>query len=168
MLMDSKNKTGRIVRIGAVAALYVALTLSIAPLSFGALQFRISEVLMLLCFFKKDYIAALTLGCGIANLFSPMMALDLPFGTLATFLAAVCMWKSRNIWMASLFPVLLNGLIIGLELMIAFNEPFLLAGLSVAAGELAVVTVVGVPLFLLLRQNSFLMGWIGNDKAALQ
>ena len=41
----------RIVRAGLVAALYVALVLAFAPLSFGAVQFRVAEVLTLLPFF---------------------------------------------------------------------------------------------------------------------
>ena len=35
-----------------IAALYVALTWVLAPISYGAIQFRISEVLLLLVFFN--------------------------------------------------------------------------------------------------------------------
>jgi len=50
--MMKKSNLTAFLRICVTAALYVALTLVIAPLSYGALQFRISEVLTLLCFFK--------------------------------------------------------------------------------------------------------------------
>ena len=50
------NKTKRIVTTAAIAALYAATTLVIAPLSFGNYQFRISEVLVLLALFDPLYI----------------------------------------------------------------------------------------------------------------
>ena len=48
------NNIRRIVMNAAVAALYVVLTLVSYPLAFEAVQFRIAEMLMLLCFFRKD------------------------------------------------------------------------------------------------------------------
>ena len=48
-----KNKqTVWIARIAIMAALYVVLTLISYPFSYGLIQFRISEVLMLLCFWQ--------------------------------------------------------------------------------------------------------------------
>ena len=71
----SKNYVNRIAIFGIVTAIYVVITVLLMPYSFYGIQFRISEALVLLCFYKKDYIIPLTLGCAIANLFSPMMAL---------------------------------------------------------------------------------------------
>ena len=55
-----------LVKAGVVAAIYVALTL-VNPLSYGAVQFRISEFLNNLAPFNKRYVWALTIGCVIAN-----------------------------------------------------------------------------------------------------
>ena len=80
------NKTKRIVTTAAIAALYAATTLVIAPLSFGNYQFRISEVLVLLALFDPLYIGGLTLGCFIANMLGPNGIMDVIFGTIATFI----------------------------------------------------------------------------------
>ena len=78
-----------ITRNAIVAAIYVAITVATPFMSFGMLQIRIAEALMLLCFFRRDYIYGLTLGCAIANLFS-FMWIDFLVGTAATFLACLC------------------------------------------------------------------------------
>jgi len=43
--------TRRVVLIAIIGALYVVLTVGIAPLSFGPIQFRASEVLKILVLF---------------------------------------------------------------------------------------------------------------------
>ena len=63
------NKIKDIVRLAIVAAMYVLFTV-VNPFSYNAIQFRISEILMLLCFFRKDYTIALIIGCFISNFFS--------------------------------------------------------------------------------------------------
>ena len=146
-----------LVRLAVVAAVYVVVTLAGSWMAYGPVQFRVAEMLMLLCFYRRDYVYSLVLGCGIANLFSPMAALDVPFGTGATLLAALgIVFLARNLWAASLFPVILNGIIVGIELNVAFNEPLLLSMGTVALGELVVVTVVGVPVFKLLERNAYI------------
>lgn len=145
------------------AAVYVVLTVAISPLSYGSVQFRISEILVLLCVYHKDYAVSMTVGCLIANFFSPLGIWDIGFGTLATLIAVVGIVLCRkNIWIASLFPVLANGLIVGAELTILFQElPFWLNFLSVAFGEFVVVTVLGCPIFRLLEKNESFMRAIG-------
>ena len=59
-------KTEKIVIIAVVAALYAALTLALSPISFGPIQFRVSEVMTLLPLFGKGYIISLTIGCFLA------------------------------------------------------------------------------------------------------
>ncbi|MBR4949501.1 MAG: QueT transporter family protein [Clostridia bacterium] len=136
----------KLTRGALIAASYVVVTLLTASFAYKDIQFRVAEILMLLCFYKKDYILPLSLGCAFANLFSPMALMDITFGTLATVFAAIFMWKCKNIYIAALFPVLFNAVIVGAELRIMFDMPFLLSALSVGAGELAVM-VAGVILF---------------------
>lgn len=140
-------------RVSVTAALYVALTLAVAPLSYGAVQLRISEVLTLLCFFKKDYCYALILGCAISNLFSPLGALDLIFGVASTVFTVVGMRMVRNIWVASLFPAV-SMVFVAWELSL-LNMPFWYSFITAALGELVVVTAIGVPLFIALFKNRF-------------
>ncbi|HPN60864.1 MAG TPA: QueT transporter family protein, partial [Bacilli bacterium] len=72
------------IKMALVASIYVVLTIW-NPFSYTEIQFRISEVLVLLCFYRKDYIYALTIACIIANFFSPLGIIDVVLGSLATF-----------------------------------------------------------------------------------
>ena len=155
-----KNDTRRIAIYGLVAAIYVVLTVSLSFMSYGGVQFRIAEALTLLCFYNKGYIIPLSLGCAIANMFSPMVILDLPIGTLATFIALLLIIKSKNIIVASLMPVIVNAVIVGLELKIAFELPLFLSMLQIAFGELVCVTILGVIMFKTLESNQKFMNMI--------
>ena len=83
-----KNNTVKVLTIQAlIAAIYVVLTVAIAPFSYGTIQFRISESLSQLVVFSKKYWFPITLGVAIANIFSPLGIVDVFFGTLGTGLA---------------------------------------------------------------------------------
>ena len=154
--------TKRLVRTALIAAIYVVLTLLFAPISYGGVQFRVSEVLVLLAFFDPFYIGGLTLGCFIANMLGPNGPADIIIGTFATFLSvgaisltAKYMKNKVSLFIASLWPAVFNGILIGLELslFITPDVPFWINGLQVAAGELVVISVVGVPVFTVLKNK---------------
>lgn len=146
-----------------VAALYVGITFLTSSFAYLGIQFRIGEILLLLVFFRKDYSVGLILGCLIANLFSPLGVYDVVFGTLATALSVFCISKSKNLIIASLFPVIFNGLIVGLELYYVLELPFLINALTVALGELVVVTIFGTIIFTILRKKKYFMELIGAN-----
>ena len=102
----------KLVTNALIAAIYTAAALLLAPLSYGVLQFRVSEALVLLPFIKKDTIWGVTIGCLLANLLNPLGAnpLDVVFGTLATFIAAVLTARCKKLWQAGLPPVIINAL----------------------------------------------------------
>ena len=158
--MNSKIKD--IVRISIIASMYIVFTI-INPFSYNAIQFRISEILMILCFFRKDYSIGLILGCFISNLFSEIMLYDIIFGTLATVLACICMMFSKNIYVSIIYPIIFNAIIVGFELYLAFQSPFLLNALYVFIGE-ATVMIIGVLVFSKLRKNSHFMQLINANQ----
>ncbi|MBP5224986.1 MAG: QueT transporter family protein [Lachnospiraceae bacterium] len=148
-----------------IAAVYAVLTVAVAPIAYGPVQFRISEILIFLAFYNIRYIPGLILGCFIANLFSPMMAYDDIFGTIATAIAVFGIHYGRRLFKseaAGLFfgafvGAVVNGLIVGWELKLAFNEPFWFSAGTVAAGELAVL-IVGAVIFLQLAKIPYIRG----------
>ena len=157
------KKLRRMVFAAMIAAMYAALTLMLAPISFGNIQIRMAEAMVLLPVLFATSVPGVTLGCFMANLIGAMMGLnilgylDCVVGTLATVLAAVLSRKFahvryRNIpWLSVLMPVLFNGVIIGLELAYALMPEamligFVIFGFEVAFGELLAVGVFGVPL----------------------
>lgn len=129
------------VRQSLVAAAYVAVSLAIAPLSFGIVQVRFSEILMLLVFIDRRYSMALIVGCLLTNFFSPMGMVDAVFGTLATALCCFAMTKTKQVYFSLFLLPVINGVIIGLELAYVWQFPLLLSVLSVAAGEFIAVLI---------------------------
>ena len=127
------------------------------PISYGAVQFRISEALTLLPVLFPQAVPGLTLGCLISNLFNPMGATvyDVVFGTLATLIAAVITWRMRaSIWVRALPPVLCNAIIVGLVLTYAYGIDMLWMNmLTVGLGEAVVCYVLGVPMIKLLSRQ---------------
>ncbi|NLY47172.1 MAG: QueT transporter family protein [Tissierella sp.] len=147
--------TKRLVRGAAVAAIYAVLTLTLP--AYSSLQFRLSEVLTLLAYYNPFYILPLTVGCAIANIASPFGIIDVVFGSLASFLALTAMSKTKNIYLASIWPAFFS-FIIGLEIMFLSAEPvnfFLITG-QIMLSEFVVVTIIGVPIMKYLEKKEYL------------
>ncbi len=142
-----------------IAALYAVMTVMITPLAYGEIQLRISEVMVLLAFYNRKYIPGLVVGCFVANMFSPMGMLDMVFGTLATTLACLAFTKLKNCYVAVSAGAIINGLIIGAELVYAFQVPFILTAIYVALGEF-IALLLGVFLFKALLNNKKLVEFL--------
>lgn len=144
-----------------VAAIYAALTLVLSPISFGTVQFRISEVLCALPFFYPKSIWGLFIGCIISNILGGMGILDIVFGSLATLLAAVCTSKAKKRIIAVLPPVVFNAFVVGAVLAYElgkenFWRSFALNAFWVGLGEAVVMFGVALPLLYILPKTSFL------------
>ena len=61
---------------GLIAALYYVITILSAPLSFGQIQCRLSEVLLFLCLKNRFAVWGYTVGCMLTNLTSPLGIID--------------------------------------------------------------------------------------------
>ena len=151
--MFKKLLTTRSVCLSAmIAALYAALTLLLAPISYGAIQCRISEAMTLLPILLPQAIPGLVIGCLVANLLSPVAIWDVIFGTLATLIAALGTYKLRKKpLLAALCPVVANGVIVGVMLAVFYALPLWLTMLEVAVGE-AVAVALGFILLAALRK----------------
>lgn len=151
-----------------VAALYAALTMLLAPVSFGAVQCRVSEALCVLPFFFPFSVWGLFVGCVIANLISTVP--DIIFGSLATLLAAVCtmmIGKTRPDSVASkvlacLPPVIVNAIVVGAVVTFgmtqtpggaAFWRTYPVVALQVGAGELIALYALGLPILLVMPKT---------------
>ena len=168
--MNISKKVHSLTVASIIAALYVALTFLQEFLLPGttsmAIQFRVSEALVLLCVFSPAAIPGVTVGCFIANLVSVgTLPVDMIFGTFASFLAATFAYKFRDITfrkiplLSALMPAVFNGLIIGAEIEIFFIEgpfnfvSFLTQGALVFFGEVAVCLTVGLLLVKTIRNK---------------
>lgn len=152
--MFTKMNAKSIAAGGLVAGLYIALTALFAPLSFGAIQFRVSEALTLLPILSPAAVPGLFVGCLLSNLILGAPWQDVVFGSLATLLAAILTrWLRKNQWLAALMPVIMNGLIVGGMLSIVYALPFPATAATVALGEAAVCYMLGLPLVGLLHKR---------------
>ena len=158
--MQKKSTVLRIATAAVVAAAYAALTIALAPISYGALQFRVSEALTVLPFFMPCTVWGLWIGCILANLYTGTVA-DIVFGSLATLLAALCTaWFGKrgntvkNRILGCLMPVVFNALIVGAVLtwgyqIQEFSDPLASFGfnaLTVGLGEAGVLYLIGYTL----------------------
>ncbi|MCL2818247.1 MAG: QueT transporter family protein [Actinomycetia bacterium] len=179
--LDAPTRTALLAQTGLIAAIYATLTFLVVQtmgyLSWGPVQFRISEALTILPLFFPAAVPGLALGCVIGNALSlgvtgPLGWLDVVFGTLATLLGAIWTYKLReHTWLALLGPVLTNALIVPayLPLILAglgfYTIPFtqismensyglmyLFGVVCVAVGQAAVVFGIGIPLATILRR----------------
>ena len=152
-----ENKNAYYLAYGAaIAAVYTALTLMFAPISFGAVQFRISEALCILPFFTPAAVPGLFLGCLISNLLCGAAALDVVFGSIATLIGAVCSLYlgKKSKWLVCLPPILSNTIIIPWVLRFAYGseDMIIFAMVTVAIGEILAVGVLGNGLMLALER----------------
>lgn len=154
-----------------IAATYTAVSLALAPISFGQVQVRVAETLTMLCVFNPCAIWGVTLGCFLTNLIGMSMGAnvlgiaDVVIGTGATLFAAIATaWLGRVRWAglaipSSIPPVIINGLFIGFELFF-FTMPehssfivFLGMAGAVALGEAISCMILGVLLVKTLERT---------------
>ncbi len=159
-----KSKTKMLVVSAVIAAIYTVLTLfpGLNILSFGAVQFRVSEVLCVMPIFTPAAIPGLTVGCFVSNIMSSTGVLDMVFGTMATLLASAATYalRKKSPFLALLPPVVFNGVIVGWMITFFYTETagrfmeILLMNMStVALGELGVCYILGLPLVKYLKKH---------------
>lgn len=153
-----KFTPSRIARAAAVAAMYVLLTFVFQTFSFGAIQFRVSEALMLLPVAADFAVPGLFIGCLIANLICGGVWYDIVIGSIATLIAAILVRRLRaKTWVAAAMPAIVNGIMVGPVVYFAYVSGtgfgVLISTIAtVALGEIAVCYALGVPMLHLLKR----------------
>ncbi|AOH53134.1 hypothetical protein ABE28_002135 [Peribacillus muralis] len=152
---------------GILAALYVAVSFVFQPISFGAYQFRVPEILNHLIVFNKKYIYGIVGGVFISNLlFSPMVPFDLVFGVGQSILALLLIiFVSRFIkgvqgrMIATIIFFTFTMFLIAIELNLAFGLPFWLGWGTTAVGEF-VVLLIGAPVIYAMDKRIQFEKWL--------
>ena len=158
--MKAKLNTRTIALSGIVAAVYAVITI-VWPLSYGSVQFRLSEALCVLPAFVPVTGIGLTVGCLVANLFSTVSALDIVIGTIATAIGCVFTTRCKRVWAMPLPTVISNTVLVGAMLAFVYSPDALVQGFvvnaaGVALGELVVLYALGVPLAVYLKRSNVL------------
>ena len=166
MKMTVKNLASAAV----VGAAYYALTMLVAPVAFGAAQFRVSVALCILPAFFPASAWGLWIGCAFANFFGGYGLPDIVFGSLATLgcglcVAAIAGKRSHplKIWRCiavCMMPAVWNAPIVGAVIAWttgAFWAAFPLTALQLAVEEAGVMFIIGLPLMKLLPRSRAFM-----------
>ena len=138
--MKERNSTTLFLAQGAIiAAMYVALTLIFAPISFGAVQVRIAEALTILPLFTPAAIPGLFIGCLIANGLGGGILLDVIFGSIATLIGAALGYLLRfNRWLVPIPTILSNTVIVPMVLKYGYgvDMPIWMLMIYIVIGEI--------------------------------
>ena len=175
--MNNRNsKIRKIAASAIIAAAYAVLTMVLAPISYGAVQLRISEAMCILPFFIPSSAFGLALGCAIANILTGNI-FDIIFGSLATLCAGLITaylgkkaYSMKNCLLACLMPVIFNALVVGAVITTAYSGlnlfkhfgVFALNAAYVGLGEAIVLYAVGLPLMRNLHKNKFFTDMISK------
>ena len=157
-----ENKTRNLVYGALIAAIYIVLTMMFRPISFGPIQFRISEALCVLPYFTPTAIPGVFIGCLISNMLGGAMMMDVVFGSLATLIGALGSYFLRgNRYLVSLPPIVSNTLIIPWVLKFAYGSEDMIwyMMITVGIGEILAIGVLGQFLLTaLMRYRTVIFG----------
>jgi len=135
-----------------IAALYAAITVALAPISFAGIQFRVAESLHLLAFFNPIFAPATVLGVLIANFFSPLGLVDIIFGTMSSTVAMLMLLFTKkhtgNLFLSGLWLTVVNAAIIPVVILIGIGSEVTFAAYiayaaTVGIGQFVVVSIFG-------------------------
>ncbi|NLY86638.1 MAG: QueT transporter family protein [Tissierellia bacterium] len=145
--------TKYLTKASIIAALYIVLVLvqmlpiPFVHLTFGPLQLRVAEGLVLLPLVEPAAIPGVFIGCLLSNLllsfYSGFGLIDILGGSLVTLLAAYLTSKMKNKITGILPPVILNGLIVSIWVSYFTKVPYFITVLGIGVGELLSVAIFG-------------------------
>lgn len=144
--------TKLIARAGVVGALYAVLTIVLAPISYGQIQFRVAEALTILPLVFPETSIGLSVGCFVANIFGNG-PLDMILGTAATMLASflTCFIGKHihktvpKLVLGAFPPVFINAFIVPLTFMATSDTAwsYLINVALVFLGQAVVLALLG-------------------------
>ena len=156
-------KTVRSLALGGIlAALYAALTILLAPISYGPLQVRVSEALTVLPFLTPVAIPGLAVGALLANIFGGFGPWDIIGGSFLTLIAAYLTRltaKTGKPWLAPVPPILINafGVSAYLQFLVTGFQPgiktYFYFVVTIGLGELIACFGLGYPLLRFLMKK---------------
>lgn len=150
-----------------IAALYAAIVIILAPISFGPIQLRVADALIpLAALLGLPAVYGVTLGALVANTYWFMSPIDVVLGALANLVAGYIMYKYKdNLIPASLVSSVIVGLVVGGYLWLFFPPPSILGIqmpawlgmiISITLSSIIAITVIGLALLKLLEGSGYL------------
>jgi len=149
------------------AALYAAIVIVLAPISFGPVQLRLADVLIpFSALFGIPAILGVTLGALLGNFYWFLSPVDVILGALANLIASYIIFRYKSrLLIASIVGSVVIGVIVGGYLwlffpppsILGFNLPVWLAMIiSITISSLITVSFLGVGLVNILKSSNYL------------
>jgi len=164
-----KMETRELTLVAVIAALYAALVIVLAPISFGPIQLRLADCLIpLSALLGLPAVVGVSLGALIGNayLMSFTGLIDVVFGAVANLVAAYIIYRyGERLIPACLAGSLALGVIVGGYLWIYFPPPpigglilpaWLAMMVSISLSSIIAVSVLGVLLVKALEASGIL------------
>lgn len=123
-----------------LAALYIVTT-AVNPFGYGMLQLRISAIISMLPFFRKEYRVPCIAAVAIANIFSPFGIIDVAAGVLLWTLSYYIIGRLEDVRAICIIAAIFSGAIIGGELSLMLKAPFLWNFVSIAISQMIVFSI---------------------------
>jgi len=140
-----KSRARDLAKAAVIAALYITLVWTLAPISFGAIQVRVSNALIgIVPLIGMPAVAGITIGVLFGNILSPLGPIDL-LSAVPTFVALLLVMKlkSRSVFVGLLAYSLILSVWVGILLNYVLGIPFLAAFIYLLAGISFTTTVLG-------------------------
>lgn len=137
------SRTKVIAYAGVVAAAYFVATVAVAPLSYGPVQFRVSEILKPLALYDPFFAVAFLVGNTFANLLSPFGPWDYVVMPIVDCCAALACWQLRRWPYVAIIvqAIIISAGVAAFPLGMVLGLPFLPTFASVLASELILIVV---------------------------
>jgi len=165
-----KIQTKEIALIAVYAALYAALVVVLGAFSYGPINIRIADALLSVVPLV-GFVGVLghTLGVFVANIFSSVGVVDL-LNTIPSFAMSFLVYylykRTKNdyaVLASSIAYSLVLGTTVGWMLSSVYNMPLVPTIAWVIVGNLIVTTLIGWPMFKLLKRTGVFQKWFPNE-----
>ena len=173
-----KMETRDLTLAAVIAALYAAIVIALAPISFGPIQLRLADCLIpLSALLGLPAVAGVSLGAFIGNAYFMAFTglIDVVFGAFANLAAAWVIYRyKKRLIPACLAGSLTIGVIVGGYLWIYFPPPDILGVvlpawlgmmISITLSSVIAVSVLGYLLVKVLKASGFLESLQGRGHA---
>ena len=146
--------------IEIISALYSALVIGLAPISFLPIQIRIADAMLpLSIIFGMPAIIGLTLGTIVANVFGGLGFVDIIGGGFANLVAAYVAWKVGSLkikyaWItAVVLQIIIVGTVVGIYLAVLFEIPILISISNILISSTVAVGIIGYSVLKIVSSN---------------
>ena len=151
------NQTQRVAMAAMIGSLYAMITVALAPISYGWVQFRVAEAFTITpVVFGYWGAIGLFIGCIVANFFGGFGAIDIVGGSLCTLAAGILSANRRtspNVLIAGVWPVVINAFGVSAYLYFFFGVPYWLIVVSIFTSQALIVYLIGVPILYAVQER---------------